>query len=167
MSMTTQRGMGGHTVSDGCRTRVCVHARVALQHHFIHRQHVCSHLSIKMGGSGESLDVAKAIESLAKASGALTVAETRQMHRACEVGKAVLQSGAAQLVARAAGFPMLSSKSADGTPITVVTRTEHTLPSGQKVKRSGRECEEYLVKKRAQRPSSSTRSFAPRAWQEL
>jgi hypothetical protein len=41
---------------------------------------------------------------------------------------------------------MLTSKSADGTPITVVARTRHVLPSGQSVLRSGRTCEEYLVK---------------------
>ena len=46
---------------------------------------------------------------------------------------------------------MLTTKAADGTPITVVARTEHVLPSGQKVVRSGRHCEEHLVKRQVLR----------------
>ena len=57
------------------------------------------------------------------------------MAKVSEAGKEVLKDVALQLVARAGGSPMLTSKSADGTPITVVVRTEHSLPSGQKVAR--------------------------------
>jgi hypothetical protein len=86
------------------------------------------------------------IESLAKASAALTTEDMRRLQAVCEAGESTLQSMAAQLVAIAAGSPILNSKTADGTPITVVTRTEHQLPSGQRVIRSGRHCEEYLLK---------------------
>ena len=67
------------------------------------------------------------------------------MPKACEVAKEVLRRGAVDLVQEAGGMPMISSKSCDGTPITVKHRSTHVLPGGKKVKWSGLQCNEFLV----------------------
>lgn len=100
----------------------------------------------KMEAKADASDAAALVESLARASNSLSREDVRDLHRVCEAGKVTQETSARQLVSRAAGSPMMTSKSSDGTPITVVVRTEHELPSGQKVVRSGRTCEEYLVK---------------------
>ena len=61
----------------------------------------------------------------------------RAIQRCAEIGKEVLGSSATELIQKVNGSPMLSSKSADGTPISVMHRTEHVLPSGEKVVRTG------------------------------
>lgn len=92
------------------------------------------------------MEASAIVESLARSSGALSPGDIRQMFRVCEAGKETLATAALRLVSRAQGAPMLNSKSADGTPITVVSRTQEALPSGKKVHRAGRTCEEFLVK---------------------
>ena len=70
----------------------------------------------------------------------------RAIQRCAEIGKEVLGSSATELIQKVNGSPMLSSKSADGTPISVMHRTEHVLPSGEKVARAGKKTCEFLVK---------------------
>ena len=64
---------------------------------------------------------------------------------ACEVCKATLLGGAEALVREAAGRPMISSQSCDGTPISVAHRAYHVQPNGKRVRVSGRQCHEFLV----------------------
>ena len=68
-----------------------------------------------------------------------------ELWKGCEVGKGMLLRGARQLVQEAHHRPMLTSKSCDGTPITVTRRESHTQPSGKKVKTQGKQCHEFLV----------------------
>jgi hypothetical protein len=53
-----------------------------------------------------NMDASSRIEALAKASGSLGRDEVRRMHCACEIGKATLESAAAQLIAWAEGSPV-------------------------------------------------------------
>ena len=86
------------------------------------------------------------IQRLSHASGSLTKAEMRATDRVAEVAKEVMLDAGSALVMLAAGRPMLSSKSADGTPVSVAVQQRRYLPSGSVVRRSGRHCVEYLVK---------------------
>ena len=86
------------------------------------------------------------LQRLSKASGQLSKPDVRALERVCEIGKVVLQHAAQELVSSAANCPMLNSKSADGTPISVVLRHRRQLPSGAIVERSGRECKDFLIK---------------------
>ena len=90
-------------------------------------------------------DAAALLQRLSS-SGSLNKDGTATASRVCEVGKAVLQTAAAELVETARGAPILNSKSAGGTPISVVACYQRRLPSGKKIKRSGRAGEEFLVK---------------------
>ena len=99
-----------------------------------------------MAAPNEVVDAAELIEPLSKGSGALSRNEQRAMLRCSTAGQHVLADRAPDLVARADGCPMLTSKQADGTPLTVVLKTRHRLPSGQSVVRSGKSCEEFLLK---------------------
>ena len=64
---------------------------------------------------------------------------------ACEVTKEVLLRGAHDLVREAKGRPMVTSKSCDGTPMSVTHRSSVRQPSGKKIRVAGRRCEEFLV----------------------
>ena len=86
------------------------------------------------------------IEGCAKASGALSTSHVRDLDRLSEVGKFFTRKSATNLIQELDGAPALTSKSADGTPISVVSRTTHVGPSGRKVVRTGRATEEFLVK---------------------
>eukprot|EP00969_Alexandrium_andersonii_P212828 9397502-Alexandrium_andersonii.AAC.1 len=68
----------------------------------------------------------------------------RDIARSCAVGKEVLEKAFQALVAEADGMPILTTKSADGAPISVVKRVVGHLPSGKRVRRSGKECQEFL-----------------------
>ena len=92
------------------------------------------------------MDVPSHVERLSAASAALVKKDMADVFRGCEVTKEVLKTASLELVAAAQGSPILTVKSSDGTPITVVHRTESVLPSGEKVVRTGRGCSEYLVK---------------------
>ena len=61
----------------------------------------------------------------------------------------------------ALGLPILSSKSCDDTPMNVAQWSNHTLPTGKKVRVRGREGREFLVSNqfvRAFLPDVSTRT---------
>ena len=92
------------------------------------------------------MDVPAYIATLSRASGALSPNEANAIQKVAEVGKEVLGSAFQDLVIIVAGSPVLTSKSADGTPITVVKRVDATMPGGKKIRRTGRECHEFLVK---------------------
>ena len=64
---------------------------------------------------------------------------------ACEVVKETLLRAARDLIEDAGGRPVLTSKSCDGTPITVAHRSTLVQPGGKRVKRSGRQGQEFLV----------------------
>ena len=83
---------------------------------------------------------------LAKASGFLTDDQRlNEMPLACEVAKETLLRGAQQLVEDAKGKPIATSKSCDGTPLTVTHRSSLKQPGGKRVRVSGKECQEFLV----------------------
>lgn len=81
---------------------------------------------------------ASELQRLCHVSGALTKADCRATLVMCEIGKAVLRKAAGELVADAAGAPILNSKSADGTPISVVLRMRRKMSTGAVLIRSGR-----------------------------
>ena len=118
-----------------------------------------------MSSSGSSAgvdEVTELIQSLSGASHALSRGEQRDMFQLSTAGQHTLAARVTGLIERAAGSPMLTSKSADGTPITVVHRTRHHLPSGAVVVRSGRTCEEFLLKNqfvRARLPGSGVETM--------
>lgn len=85
-----------------------------------------------------AMDVHSYVQSLARASGSLSSSEVRETFRCAEIGKEVLKCSFQALLSAAAGSPILTSKSADGTPISVVHRVSSALPSGHTVRRSGR-----------------------------
>ena len=68
-----------------------------------------------------------------------------EMPVACEAVKEALFRGAQALVEEAGGRPMVTSKSCDGTPITVSHRTYHTQPGGKRIQRKMKSCHEFLV----------------------
>ena len=102
-----------------------------------------------------------AIEALARASGKLSRDEIREVLRVSEVGRATLDLAARQLVQNAQGLPLLTSKTADATPVTVVVRTSHTLGgSTTMVRRQGRTKEEFLLKNQFVRSRSAAGEVA-------
>ena len=112
-------------------------------------------------GLSMAMDVPSHIRRLADASGMLDKDDLRAIDQCAEIGKEVMRASIEQVVKASLGSPILSSKSADGTPITVMKRVCGSLPSGQKIKRSGRECHEFLVSNqivRCRLPDGSTMS---------
>ena len=97
-------------------------------------------------GSPEAQEAVRRIQTLSKASACLDSSQTWNVAVACEAGKEVLLRGAKKLVEDAAGAPVLSSKACDGTHICVAHRSSHRMPSGKKVRVSGRMGQEFLVK---------------------
>ena len=69
------------------------------------------------------------------------------MPTACEAAKETLLRGARAFVEEAGHRPMMTSKSCDGTPITVSHRSARKQPgaAGKAVRSAGRSCEEFLV----------------------
>ena len=65
--------------------------------------------------------------------------------QACEVIKETLRRGAQGLIADAAGRPILTSKSCDGTPITVSHHKSYSQPGGKRVRKVGKQGVEFLV----------------------
>ena len=86
------------------------------------------------------------LQRLGKASAFLNDAE-RQYDApvACEVFKETLLRGTRALIGDAAGRPLLTSKSCDGTPLTVAHRSVHQLPGGRKVRKTAKQGCEFLV----------------------
>ena len=86
------------------------------------------------------------IGRMGRASGFLNDEERkRELPIACAAAKETLLRGAQRLVHEAAGRPILTSKSCDGTPITIVHRSTVHQPGGKAVRSHGRECKEFLV----------------------
>ena len=101
----------------------------------------------KMSGSQPSVEHAvESIRSIAKASGTLSKTQLRQADAVCECAKKVMWASAMRLVEDASGLPVLTSKSADGTPIRVTNRVRRTTALGSTVRSEGKECHEFLVK---------------------
>ena len=92
-----------------------------------------------------SQSVVDCVQRLGKASGVLTVQETRELASVCEVAKETLLRGAQGLVEEASGRPILTSKSCDGTPLSVVHRSSRKLQSGRSVRTTGRQGQEFLL----------------------
>jgi hypothetical protein len=90
-------------------------------------------------------DVKALIECLSKAGGYLQPSQIRDIERCTEVGKTVIGLAIKDLVAQAAGSPIIRSSSADGTPVQTARAQTYTLPSGSKFQRSGRETSEVLL----------------------
>ena len=84
------------------------------------------------------------IESLSKAGGWLKPSQIADIERCTEVGKTIIGISVRDLVAHAAGSPIIRSSSADGTPVQTARTQIYTLPSGSKFQRSGRETSELL-----------------------
>ena len=67
------------------------------------------------------------IRSLARASGHLDRAETREAHRVAEACKEMMEVGVRSFVASADGFPCSRTTSSDGTPVTVTHKVAAEL----------------------------------------
>ena len=88
---------------------------------------------------------AERILRLAQPSACADPVQANEAAIMCEAAKEVMQREAAQLVQDAAGLPILSSKSCDGTPLVVVHRSLRFLPSGRAVRSQGKQGREFLV----------------------
>ena len=106
------------------------------------------------------LSPADQIKLLGHASGFLSRDDLKALDIGCEVTKEVLRRRVVDLVEDAAGLPILSSKSCDGTPMNVAHWSSRHLPSGKKIRTRGREGREFLVSNQFMRcflPDDSTR----------
>ena len=82
---------------------------------------------------------------LSKPSASLLPASRSEVSVACEAARRTLRSAAQELVDDAAGLPILTSKSCDGTPMRVAWQASRALPSGKKLRTAGRCGVEFLV----------------------
>ena len=99
------------------------------------------------------------IEGFAKASGTMSDTDRARMGIACAAGKEMLRRGVESFLESAHGCPVLTSKSCDGTPMAIKHRTSRALPSGRKIRSSGKHGVEFLVKNqffKAYLPSGET-----------
>ena len=85
------------------------------------------------------------ISRLGLASGFLEKNEERDLAVACEALKEVLSRRVRCIVRDNLGLPMLSSKSCDGTPLSVACSFRTSLPSGKTITTKGRKGCEFLV----------------------
>ena len=81
-----------------------------------------------------------------KGSACLTPSGEREVAIACEAAKDTLRVAFNDVVHEAQGASLLTTKSADGTPISVMERSMHHLPSGTRFASSGRKSVEFLCK---------------------
>ena len=86
-----------------------------------------------------------AITRLGRASGFQGDPDRFATGLACEAAKEMLIRRAKALIGESLGSPVLSSKSCDGTPIRTKFHASGTLPSGKRVKSSGKQGREILV----------------------
>ena len=86
------------------------------------------------------------LNSLCATTKTLNVQDTRDCDKFAECVKIMLRQSAESFVQNAAGAPLLTSKSADGTPLKVVVNHKTTLPSGRVVERGGKTGREFLLK---------------------
>ena len=100
-------------------------------------------------GSEPDLDfkgrATEAILYLSKATCSLSPQDLRLLSRVAEASKDVLHTAAQELVADAAGAPLLSSKSADGAPLNFSFRYRAKLPTGKAVVSSGQQAHSFMV----------------------
>ena len=99
-----------------------------------------------MSSDPPAFDVAAQIRQLGLASGVLYREDLRELDLGCEVTKRVFLQRALDLVTDAAGMPVLSSKSCDGTPMRVMHESRRNLGlTGTQVVSKGRHGAELLV----------------------
>lgn len=85
------------------------------------------------------------LESLGRAAGMLSKTDAATVGATCEAAKDMLLSRAKHMVATSHGFPLLSSKSCDGTPIRCQHYASSKLPSDKTVRHRGKQGLEILV----------------------
>eukprot|EP00974_Lingulodinium_polyedra_P108842 10534275-Lingulodinium_polyedra.AAC.1 len=86
------------------------------------------------------------IHELSTTSNCLNKQGSQALAVACEAAKQVMRTDLQALVRDHRGRALLSSKSCDGTPMSVVKRVAARLPSGTCVRTRGRAASEFLVK---------------------
>ena len=95
-----------------------------------------------------SPDAQRAVDTLlglGRASGMLSKTDSNHVAAVCEATKEMLVIRAKAMVAKAAGMPVLSSKSCDGTPIKTMHYASHRLSGGKRQKTHGKRGVEVLV----------------------
>ena len=100
------------------------------------------------GGASDADQADRAVATitrLGRASGFQTDPDRFATGLACEAAKEMLIRRAKALIGESLGSPVLSSKSCDGTPIRTKFRASGSLPSGKRVKSSGKQGREILV----------------------
>ena len=100
------------------------------------------------------------ISRMAKPSTCIEKNHEWELEVACEAAKEVLRRRADELVRQADRGPVLSSRSCDGTPIVVTSRTKQKLDSGESVSSSGFAGREFLVSNQFFRVEETGGSFA-------
>ena len=92
-------------------------------------------------------------KDLAKPSGSLTGPQANEASVGCEAAKRVMRQAVEDLVADACGMPILTSKSCDGTPLSVKHRSQWKMPgSGRVIKSMGKQGIEALVSNQFSEP---------------
>ena len=86
------------------------------------------------------------IQGLTKPSTAQAQEQLWETAVACQAAKAVMMMSVKDLLKDASGLPVLTSKSCDGTPMSVTHRSKRALPSGTAIRSSGKKGVEVLVK---------------------
>ena len=107
--------------------------------------------------------VASAVASIRRLAKPSTFLEKNfewEVDVACEAAKQVLRRRADELVRVAERGPVLSSRSCDGTPIVVTSRTQQKLSSGDSVHSSGFAGKEFLVSNQFFRTEDANGAFA-------
>ena len=88
---------------------------------------------------------AQIIQDLAQPVSSLNPAQRLEGDIVCEAAKRALRDGVRELIQAANGFPILTSKSCDCTPMSLMHFTSRKLPSGQPQRMAGRMGTEWLV----------------------
>ena len=88
------------------------------------------------------------LRALGQTSHSLSKQERFELAVAVEVAKETMEAAADELVQKAAGWPMLCSRSCDGTPMQVAQHFSRTPrpDSNRKVRSVGKASKELLVK---------------------
>ena len=89
---------------------------------------------------------AQVLEELCQSTKAMDKEHLRTIDKYAEACKAVLLESAHEFVKGCGGSPMLTSKSADGTPLKVTYQQQSVMPSGTRFTRSGKAGHEFLLK---------------------
>ena len=105
-----------------------------------------------------SLPAVKELQSLCQASGTFMPSQIQSGHRIAEIGKHVLVAGVEELLKNEGSHkPIITSKSADGTPVSASVSKRFRLHLvGKRFRRSGRACKELLLNNEYFRWISST-----------